>query len=269
MRKRRWIAGIAAAALLAGACSDDSDDTEASGDTGEEEAADDPGRPDSEFFSRRRWTPSWPCATSSPRARPTRRGSRPSSPTWVDTAAVRPAGRRMEGVLLQRGGRQPVAAGRLDDDAGRGRAAPRDRRVRGPRRRGLGRQADLGHRVVDRPGLRRADRLAQHDGHADAGRRGGVRDGHPGHRVRPWRQHRLPGDVHQADRRLRLRGRRRRVPGRRGRARAARCWRCASCPASTCWRPGSPGPSRSSRRTASTWSAPSSPRATRPTPSRS
>ena len=30
MRKRRWIAGIAAAALLAGACSDDSDDTEAS-----------------------------------------------------------------------------------------------------------------------------------------------------------------------------------------------------------------------------------------------
>ena len=50
MRKRRWIAGIAAAALLAGACSDDSDDTEASGDE-TEDTADIQGGVESEFFS--------------------------------------------------------------------------------------------------------------------------------------------------------------------------------------------------------------------------
>ena len=61
--------------------------------------------------------------------------------------------------------------------------------------------------------LRRADRLAEHDRDADAGRRGGLRAG-PGDRLRPRRQHRLPGHVHPPDRRLRLRRRRGRVPGR-------------------------------------------------------
>jgi ribose transport system substrate-binding protein len=56
MRKRRWIVGLATAALLAGACSNDADDdTEASGDTGaddtEETAPDIEGGTESEFFS--------------------------------------------------------------------------------------------------------------------------------------------------------------------------------------------------------------------------
>jgi ribose transport system substrate-binding protein len=53
MRKRRWIAGIAAAALLAGACTDESDDdTEAGDETTDEGAAPDiQGGTESEFFS--------------------------------------------------------------------------------------------------------------------------------------------------------------------------------------------------------------------------
>src|SRR5919106_4265663 len=55
MRKRRWIAGVAAAALLAGACTDESDDTEA-GDEPTEEADEGAapeveGGTESEFFS--------------------------------------------------------------------------------------------------------------------------------------------------------------------------------------------------------------------------
>ncbi len=55
MRKRRWIAGFAAAALLAGACSNDADDEAETGDEGgteeEESAPDIQGGTESEFFS--------------------------------------------------------------------------------------------------------------------------------------------------------------------------------------------------------------------------
>jgi ribose transport system substrate-binding protein len=54
MRKRRWIAGFAAAALLAGACSNDADDEAETGDESgaeEESAPDIQGGTESEFFS--------------------------------------------------------------------------------------------------------------------------------------------------------------------------------------------------------------------------
>ena len=127
-------------------------------------------------------------------------------------------GERLEPVLLQRRGRQPVAPGRLDDDAGGGQAPRRDRQLPRGRRRGEGRQADLRHRGARGRQLRRADRLAEHHRDAHAGRRGGVREG-AGHRVRPRRQHRLPGHVRAPDRRLRVRRRRRRVPERERRLR--------------------------------------------------
>ena len=82
----------------------------------------------------------------------------------------------------------------------------RDREVHGRRRRGQRRQADLRPRVADLGRqVRRPDRRAEHHGDADAGRREGLRERRPGHRVRPWRHHRLPGHVRRPDRRLRLR----------------------------------------------------------------
>ena len=101
-----------------------------------------------------------------------------------------------------------------------------------------GRQADLRHRAIMlRWQVRRADRLAQHHRDADAGRREGLREQGPGHRVRPWCHHRLPGDVRPPHRRLRLRRRRGGVPRATTSRRAARSSPCASCRAWTCSRP--------------------------------
>ncbi|MFC7615642.1 substrate-binding domain-containing protein [Actinokineospora soli] len=75
---------------------------------------------------------------------------------------VRQARRRLPPVLLQRVGGQPVAAGRLEDDAGGGEAAQGDHQVHRPRRRGQGRQADQRHRVLRLPGLQRPHRLPEH-----------------------------------------------------------------------------------------------------------
>ena len=51
MRKRRLIAGVAVAALLAGACTDDSDEPDsATGDTGGSDTTEVQGGTESEFF---------------------------------------------------------------------------------------------------------------------------------------------------------------------------------------------------------------------------
>ena len=84
-----------------------------------------------------------------------------------------------------------------------------DQGVRPRRRRRQGPEADRRHQRPARQGLRRAHRLAEHHRHAHPGRRGGLPEGPAGHRLRPWRQHEVPGDVHQPHRRLRLRPRRR------------------------------------------------------------
>ena len=81
--------------------------------------------------------------------------------------------------------------------------ASRIKRVRARRRRGQGPEADRGHQRPARQGLRRADRLAEHHRHAHPGRRGGLQGGAAGHRLRPWGQHEVPGDVHQPHRRVR------------------------------------------------------------------
>ena len=82
------------------------------------------------------------------------------------------------------------------------------------------------------------------------GRRGRMQERRPGPRLRPRRPDRLPGHVHPPDRRLRLRCRRRRVPGRARSRRAARCSPCASCRAWTCSRPAGRAPRASSTRPA-------------------
>ena len=87
MRKRRWIAAIAAAALLAGACSNDSDDTEASGDTGgEEEPADIEGGLDSEFFSQEEMDAQLAMRDIEPECPADAPWEQAIQPTWVDTA---------------------------------------------------------------------------------------------------------------------------------------------------------------------------------------
>ena len=85
MRKRRWIAGIAAAALLAGACSDDSDDTEASGDDSEE-AADIQGGLDSEFFSQEEMDAQLAMRDMEPEGPADAPWEQAIQPTYVDTA---------------------------------------------------------------------------------------------------------------------------------------------------------------------------------------
>jgi ribose transport system substrate-binding protein len=85
MRKRRWIAGIAAAALLAGACSDDSDDTEASGDDSEE-AADIQGGLDSEFFSQEEMDAQLAMRDMEPEGPADAPWEQAIEPTYVDTA---------------------------------------------------------------------------------------------------------------------------------------------------------------------------------------
>ena len=106
------------------------------------------------------------CATSSRRVRPINPGCRRSSPQYVRHQQVR-EGPALQGLLLQRRRRQPLARRRLDDDAGRGRAAPARSPTSPRRRRGQGRKADLRHQPTARPGLRRADRLAEHHRGAD------------------------------------------------------------------------------------------------------
>jgi ribose transport system substrate-binding protein len=86
MRKRRWIAAIAAAALLAGACSNDSDDTEASGDTGAEEPADIEGGLDSEFFSQEEMDAQLAMRDLEPEGPADAPWEQAIQPTWVDTA---------------------------------------------------------------------------------------------------------------------------------------------------------------------------------------
>jgi ribose transport system substrate-binding protein len=87
MRKRRWIAGIAAAALLAGACSNDSDDTEASGDTGgEEEAADIQGGLDSEFFDQEEMDAQLAMRDMEPEGPADAPWEQAIQPTYADTA---------------------------------------------------------------------------------------------------------------------------------------------------------------------------------------
>jgi ribose transport system substrate-binding protein len=86
MRKRRWIAAIAAAALLAGACSNDSDDTEASGDTGAEEPADIEGGLDSEFFSQEEMDAQLAMRDMEPEGPADAPWEQAIQPTWVDTA---------------------------------------------------------------------------------------------------------------------------------------------------------------------------------------
>ena len=149
-------------------------------------------------------------------------------------------------------------------------AAQGDRQVHGRRRRGQGRQADLRHRGARSAG--NCDALivvAEHHRHADAGRRGGLREG-AGHRLRPRRQHRLPGHVHPPDRRLRLRRRRRRVPEGEGQAGRQDPRPAHPARASTCSRPaGRARRSHLRRGRPRTSSASSSPTATRPRRSRS
>ena len=113
--------------------------------------------------------------------------------------------RSLSHLLLQRRRRQSVAGGRLDHDAGAGRSAEERHQVVHRRRRaGQGRQADLRHqRLRLERQLRRPYRFAQHDGGADAGDRGRLQEA-AGRGVRSRRPDRLPGDVRQSDRRLRL-----------------------------------------------------------------
>ena len=73
------------------------------------------------------------------------------------------------------------------------------------RRRRLRQQADQRHqRPAGQRRLRHPHRLAQHHRRADAGHRDRLRAA-AGHRLRPRRQHRLPGHLHHPHRRLRLR----------------------------------------------------------------
>ena len=60
-----------------------------------------------------------------PRARPTSRGSRPSTRQMVDTAKYKKDG-PYKICFSNAAVEQPLAAGRLEDDAGRGRAAQGD-----------------------------------------------------------------------------------------------------------------------------------------------
>ncbi len=88
MRKRRWIAAIAAAALLAGACSNDSDDTEASDDgSGEEtEPADIQGGQDSEFFSQEEMDAQLAMREATPEGPDDTPWEQAIDPEYVDTA---------------------------------------------------------------------------------------------------------------------------------------------------------------------------------------
>jgi ribose transport system substrate-binding protein len=83
MRKRRWIAGIAAAALLAGACSDDSDGTEASGD-GDTDVETEGGQ-DSEFFSQEEMDAQLAMREATPEGPADRPWEQAIDPTYVDT----------------------------------------------------------------------------------------------------------------------------------------------------------------------------------------
>ena len=86
MRKRRWIAGIAAAALLAGACTDDSDDTEASDETSGEEAADIEGGQESEFFSQEEMDAQLAMRDATPEGPEDKPWEQAIEPEYVDTA---------------------------------------------------------------------------------------------------------------------------------------------------------------------------------------
>ncbi len=124
MRKRRLIAGIAVAALLAGACTDDSDEPDsATGDTGGSDTTEVQGGTESEFFDQEEMDAQLAMRDIEPEGPADAPWEQAIEPEMVDTARVRDA-RAVEGVLLQRLGRQPVAAGGLHDHAGRGRAAP-------------------------------------------------------------------------------------------------------------------------------------------------
>ena len=225
--------------------------------------------PQSEFFVQEDFEEQLRCATSSRRARPIKPWVQALEPEYVDTSRVRD-GPALQGLLLQRRRQQSLARRRL----GR-RCRPRsmlhagDRRVRRtstPRASDekqisdiqdlLGQDCNI---LIVSPNTTAALTPAVEQACEQAA----------GDRLRPRRQHRLPGHLHPPDRRLRLRRRRRRVPGRECRSRAATSWRCASCPASTCWRRAGRRPRPSSTRPASTSSASSSPKATSPTRSRS
>jgi ribose transport system substrate-binding protein len=93
MRKRRWIAGIAAAALLVGACSDDSNDTEASGDETGGEAPEIQGGTESEFFSQEEMDAQLAMRTATPEGPADKPWEQAIAPTYVDTAQyARPGG---------------------------------------------------------------------------------------------------------------------------------------------------------------------------------
>ena len=146
-------------------------------------------------------------------------------------------GQRLEPVLLQRRGRQPVAPGRLQDDAGRRSSSTR----RSPTSRAVDAEAKDDKQISD------IEELA--GGNCDAlivspnttatltPAVEAACEKVPGHRVRPRRQHRLPGHVRPPDRRLRVRRGRRGVP--EGERRAGRQDPRAAHPARawTCWRP--------------------------------
>jgi ribose transport system substrate-binding protein len=87
MRKRRWIAAVTAAALLVGACSDDSDDTEASDDgSGEEAEADIQGGQESEFFSQEEMDAQLAMREATPEGPEDKPWEQAIEPQYVDTA---------------------------------------------------------------------------------------------------------------------------------------------------------------------------------------
>ena len=138
------------------------------------------------------------------RARPTSRGSRCIDPQMVDTAKYKKDRAATTSASRTRRVNNPwrqVGLKTMQAEVELHKEITRVHRASTPRARTTSRSptsADL-----RRQGLRRADRLAEHHRDADPGRRGGLQGQAAGHRVRPWRQHRLPGDVHQPDRRLR------------------------------------------------------------------
>ena len=115
-------------------------------------------------------------------------------------------GRAVQHLLLQRGAEQPVAAGRLEDHAGRGRGCRRAASRSSPPVDAEGKDDKQISDIADLLG-KGCDALIVSPNttatltpavEAACSRAAG-------HRLRPWRRHRLPGDVHQPHRRLRLR----------------------------------------------------------------
>jgi ribose transport system substrate-binding protein len=86
MRKRRWIAGLATAALLAVACGDDSDDsTETGSDEAGEEATDIEGGTESEFFDQAELDAQLAMRDSEPEGPADAPWEQAIEPTYVDT----------------------------------------------------------------------------------------------------------------------------------------------------------------------------------------